>query len=70
MLNTGWTWEYVDEQLTLPRVLALTGYWRRVPPLAEMFAGFAGYTPPPDADAAEPVKGFEDFLREVVGVTG
>jgi hypothetical protein len=26
------SWEYVDEQMTMPRFAALTDYWRRFPP--------------------------------------
>lgn len=30
--HTGWTWEYVGEYLTLPRLQALTKYWSKNPP--------------------------------------
>lgn len=41
---TGWTWEYLDEFLTLPRLDALTKHWERYPPVhitAALFTGVA-----------------------------
>lgn len=31
--ETGWTWEYVDEEMTLPRLDEFTKLWNRHPPL-------------------------------------
>jgi hypothetical protein len=41
----GWTWEYIDEYVTVPRLLEMAEYWRQVPPLQEAFAGFIGFKP-------------------------
>jgi hypothetical protein len=30
---TGWTWEYIDEFLTLPRLNALQKHWAKYPPV-------------------------------------
>lgn len=38
----GWTWEYIDEYVTVPRLIEITEYWKQVPPLHEAFAGFFG----------------------------
>ena len=42
---TGWTWEYVEESLDLPRLSALTAYWNECPPMHVLVAGFLGYKP-------------------------
>jgi len=31
---TGWTWEYIDETMTLPRFYSLLDFWEVTPPLA------------------------------------
>lgn len=33
--QTGWTWEYVGQHLTLPRLKALNAHWQKNPPLQE-----------------------------------
>jgi hypothetical protein len=42
----GWTWEYIDEFVTVPRLKR----WRSTggvhPPLQELFAAFVGYKAP------------------------
>lgn len=38
----GWTWEYVDEYMTLPRLAALTEHWTRTPPISEVVAAAVG----------------------------
>jgi hypothetical protein len=39
---TGWSFEYLDDVMTLPRLLALTGCWKEAPPIRLMLAGFVG----------------------------
>lgn len=42
---TQWTWEYIDEYLTLPRWNSLREHWKRWPPThitAALFAGAGG----------------------------
>jgi hypothetical protein len=39
---TGWTWEYIDEFLTLPRLNALFEHWAEYPPVHITAALFAG----------------------------
>jgi hypothetical protein len=31
---TGWTWEYIGEYMTIPRLDALIAYWDTFPPLS------------------------------------
>lgn len=51
MAFQGWTWEYIDENMTIPRWNAIASYWRRHPPVHELVAGFTGYRPPAEPDA-------------------
>lgn len=30
---TGWTWEYIGQRLTLPRLFALVKHWKQYPPV-------------------------------------
>jgi hypothetical protein len=50
---TGWTWDYVDEWLTVPRLRALNRHWAKYPPVHVTAAIFAGAgseaTPAPTA---------------------
>jgi hypothetical protein len=39
----GWTWEYVDQSMTFPRLAALNVYWKRNPPLHQLVANYLGY---------------------------
>ena len=36
---TGWTYEYIDEYMTFPRLRELGNYWRRCPPAHVQLAG-------------------------------
>lgn len=31
---TGWTWDYVDQRVTLPQAEALARFWETIPPAA------------------------------------
>lgn len=37
----GWSWEYVDEEMTLPRMEAIAKHWETVPPLSVSLASIA-----------------------------
>jgi hypothetical protein len=52
--------------MTLPRLAALTAYWRNNPPLHQLVAAYIGYKP------TEQRKGIVDFVEEsgLVVVTG
>jgi hypothetical protein len=41
----GWTWEYVDECMTLPRLDSLSNYWSDHPPVHKMIAAYLGIKP-------------------------
>ena len=42
---TGWTWEYIGQCLTLPRLFAMHSIWRRYPPLIVAAASLLGVKP-------------------------
>lgn len=56
--STGWTWDYVAENIDLPRIGHLSNYWRRHPPVHILVASYMGIRPsekPNEADEAEAV---------------
>jgi len=42
---TGWSWDYAEETLTVPRLLALNAYWRSHPPAHLLLAAWLGVKP-------------------------
>jgi hypothetical protein len=40
-MATGWTWEYIGSEMTLPRLFAFAEYWKDWPPLNESVAAIA-----------------------------
>jgi len=53
---TGWTWDYVENHMTIPRLKALHAEWQRVPPLSIMVAYFLGIRPKEEGTAEELVE--------------
>jgi hypothetical protein len=45
MTITGWSWEYIDDYMTLPRLFEMMDYWAEHPPLHIVLAAFAGIKP-------------------------
>lgn len=43
--RTGWTWDTIDDQMDMPRFLALDRHWRRHPPLRDMVQAYLGIKP-------------------------
>ena len=39
---TGWTWDYVENHMTVPRLKAMHEEWQRNPPLPLMIATYLG----------------------------
>ncbi len=54
-IATGWTWEYIGQCLTLPRLYAMLDYWKQFPPLHESVAGALGIQPSSTESSAPPV---------------
>ncbi|EOF9914138.1 hypothetical protein ACGLR3_002096, partial [Neisseria gonorrhoeae] len=58
--STGWTWDYVADNLDLPRIKHLNEYWREHPPVHILAASYMGVKPSSgsvqsEADEAEAV---------------
>ena len=58
--STGWTWDYVAENLDLPRIQCLNEYWREHPPVHILVASYMGIKPSSgivqsEADEAEAI---------------
>ena len=62
MTVTGWTWDYIEDNLTLPRVYALMNYWGKHPPLHVMVAAYLGIK-----DEAEEILGEDADLGNFLG---
>lgn len=43
---TGWTWEYIDDYMTLPRLGAMRNAWEIHPPLHTLVATVIGHQAP------------------------
>ena len=43
--GTSWTWDYVEEQLDIPRLVALNRHWRKHPPTHLLMQAFVGHKP-------------------------
>jgi hypothetical protein len=68
VISTGWTWEYIDDNMTLPRMEALNQYWVDNPPLHLLVRGLVGYKPP--AGGSEADRGSADELVAIFGSMG
>src|ERR1035437_579181 len=40
---TGWTWDYIEWNLDIPRLVALNAHWQRLPPPALQLARIASF---------------------------
>ncbi len=49
---TGWTWEYIGQCMTLPRLYAMQDYWKGAPPVHESVAAYLGIKAEPVAPPA------------------
>jgi hypothetical protein len=43
--STGWTWDYIAENVDLVRLAAMNDYWRGHPPVHAMVAAYFGIKP-------------------------
>ena len=44
--STGWTWDYIADNIDLPRAQSLSKYWQQHPPVHILLAAYVGYTAP------------------------
>lgn len=49
MAAFGWTWEYVDDNMTLPRYYEISKQWEKWPPMHLAVLSYMGYA---DKDAS------------------
>ena len=47
-MATGWTWDYTMAELDMPRLAAMSEYWRSNPPVHVMVARYLGVKPAPE----------------------
>ena len=77
MSLTGWTWEYIGQHLTLPRLYEMQRYWEQHPPVGDLMAAYLGYKAPVGApgpvaqgDPAGRPYGSLEELMAVFGASG
>jgi len=62
----GWTWEYIDEHMTLPRLDAMKDYWNDNPPLHQLVAAYLGHKPV--ASKTDEMGTLDDFVKAMGGL--
>lgn len=60
--RTGWTWEYIDEHMTIARLAEMTAFWKKNPPVDLMVAAYLGIENKP---APKPDENFGDLLAHI-----
>lgn len=70
MTSFGWSWEYVDEQMTLPRLYAIWKQWKRSPPVHLMIAGYLGYLKPSFESPTTPTGPLDGLFDAMSGQIG
>ena len=73
--QTGWTWEYIDAHMDIPRLLAMNRHWRQHPPLQAMVQAYLGIKPPTDTPRTTPAQGnspadLEQFMQMFAAAGG
>lgn len=58
---TGWTFDHIDSNVTLPQIAALFDYWRQSPPVHKLAAMYLKYEPPAKADQATQLAAATEF---------
>lgn len=67
-ISTGWTLDYVGDNVDLPRLATLNKYWRKHPPIHVLFAAYVGYKEP-GATQADAVK-LDDETADIASFLG
>jgi len=62
----NWSWEYIDDHMTLPRLDALREYWKSNPPLHQIMAAYAGFKPTEVPEEKE--NNLADFMAATQGL--
>lgn len=61
---TGWTWDYVAENIDLPRINHLGAYWKQHPPMHILLAAHVGYKAPAATEQVDSDEAIEMFGGE------
>lgn len=64
---TGWTWDYIDQHVTLPQVQVLNRAWRFLPPAAltlQRIGSYLGLKPPAENDGKPTTP--DDALQQAI----
>lgn len=56
----GWTYDYIDDHMTLSRLSEITPYLRKNPPVHQLVASYMGYE---DKTETDPMKNFFKSLK-------
>jgi hypothetical protein len=64
MTITGWSWEYIDEYMTLPRLYGMLDYWGDHPPVHILLAAFMGVKSSKKGLAAKSSHDLEDIIGD------
>jgi hypothetical protein len=67
IMATGWTWDYIDDFMTLPRLYAMHEYWKQWPPVHIIQALKAGIKPKQEVKTAEDMQKAMDELSGMGG---
>jgi len=54
--STGWTWDYVLENVDIPRMESLNKYWSDHPPLQWMVAAYFDIKPKDKANSKDDIE--------------
>ncbi len=69
--RTGWSWEYIDDHMDIPRLLKMNKFWRENPPLREMVQAYLGIKIEPVKDAGQQSEqDAEAFIRDFASIGG
>lgn len=66
IVTLGWTWEYIDDAMTIPRYVALVEYWKSWPPLHQLVAAWMGYK----GERKEKEASLEEFIAAARMMSG
>ena len=72
-VETGWTWEYVGEEMTMPRAQGFLGIWKHTPPLRGLVTAIAvalGMPQPKENPGARSSKPGHDIGTYIEGLAG
>ncbi len=70
MTAFGWTWEYIDDNMTLPRYYEISRQWEKWPPMHLAVLAYMGYTEKPSEDSVSKKDGNEISVGDLQQIFG